>query len=153
MCRDNLAAAGKRVVHVLDLIWEPVPGADPAARKSPGYSDRHENRAKLKRELLLNLWNERPQDMERFEKIVLDISPEVKARMEARRILAEDVQQVIEHAERTGRKLQDRKTGHWLAYYAPAHVTYWIEYTPSGDAYRIHNAYSHRMKIVEERSA
>jgi Fe-S oxidoreductase len=153
MCRDSLAAAGKRVVHVLDLIWESVPGADPGTRKSPGYSERHQNRARLKRELLLKLWNERPQDMETFEKIVLDISPEVRGRMEKRRILVEDVQQVIEHAERTGRKLQDPKTGHWLAYYAPTTATYWVEYSPSGDTFHIHNVYSHRMQIVEERSA
>jgi hypothetical protein len=137
----------------LDLIWESVPGGDPGTRKSPGYSERHQNRARLKRELLLKLWNERPQNMESFEKIVLDISAEVRRRMEERRILVEDVQQVIEHAERTGRKLQDPKTGHWLAYYAPTTVTYWVEYSPSGDAFHIYNVYSHRMQIVEERSA
>jgi hypothetical protein len=152
MCRDSLAAAGKRVVHVLDLIWEPVPGEDAAARKCPGYSERHENRAKLKRDLLLNLWKERPQDMETFEGIILDISPEVRGRMEERRILVEDVQQVVEHAERTGRKLQDPKTGHWLAYYAPTTVTYWVEYSLLGGGYGVHNTYSHRMQIVEERS-
>jgi hypothetical protein len=157
MCRDSLAAGGKRVSHLLDLIWEALPGEalpgeDAANRKSPGFSERHENRARLKRRLLFDLWKERPQDMESFEKIVLNISPEVRERMENRRILAEDVQQVIEHAERTGQKLRDAKTGHWLVHHAPANVTYWIEYSRSGDAYKIHNAYSHRMKIVEEKT-
>ncbi|MDD5205588.1 MAG: heterodisulfide reductase-related iron-sulfur binding cluster [Desulfobacterales bacterium] len=150
MCRDSLAAAGKRVLHPLDLIWETSAGGDPAARKGPGYSKRHENRARLKRKLLLDIWKERPEEMQDYEKIILRIPPEVAERLENRRILVEDLQQVIAYAERAGRKLHDPQTGHWLAHHTPARVTYWVEYSFSEEAYTIHNAYSHRMKIVEE---
>ena len=90
--------------------------------------------------------------MESREKINLLLSPGVRGRMEDRRILVEDVQQVIQHAETTGRRLRNPKTGHWLAHHTPAHVTYWVEYSPSGEAFEVHNAYSHRMKIVEEKT-
>ena len=36
VCRDNLAAVGKRVVHLLDLIFPEESGADPAERPRPG---------------------------------------------------------------------------------------------------------------------
>ena len=55
MCRDNFSARGKRALHILDLIWAPDQG-DPAARKGPGYSERHENRAKLKNQFLREVW-------------------------------------------------------------------------------------------------
>ncbi len=58
MCRDNFSSRGKRALHILDLIWapDPVNRDDPAARKGPGFSQRHENRAKLKIQLLRELW-------------------------------------------------------------------------------------------------
>jgi glutamate synthase (NADPH/NADH) small chain len=57
---------------------------------------------------------------------------------------------VIEFAERTGSKLLNRQTGHWLAHHRPNAVTYWVEYTLQGDAFVVHNAYSHRMQVVED---
>jgi len=150
MCRDSLSAAGKRVVHLLDLIWGPAWSGDPAVRKWTGYSERHENRARLKRKLLLDIWKKRPEEMQDYEKIILRIPPEVAERLENRRILVEDLQQVIAYAERTGRKLHDPRTVHWLAHHTPARVTYWVEYSSSEKTYTIHNAYCHRMKIVEE---
>jgi len=80
----------------------------------------------------------------------LVIAAEVQARLEQRLILVEDLQRVIEHAERTGRKLLNRETGHWLAYHKPTAVTYWVEYSAEGQAFVVHNAYSHRMEIAEE---
>ena len=70
--------------------------------------------------------------------------------MEERLILIEDLQQVIDTAERSGYKLLNRETGHFMAHCRPASVTYWVKYSPSGDEFVIHNAYSHRMKIVED---
>jgi hypothetical protein len=72
--------------------------------------------------------------------------------MEERRILREDVQKVIEHAEKTGAKLFNPETGRSLASFRPAQVTYWVEYNPEGDGFRVHNAYYHRIEIVEGES-
>jgi len=147
MCRDLFAAQGKRTWHILDLIW----GGD-AARpdlKGPGYSQRHENRTRLKRRLLQEVWGEEMESHERPSAIRVTMSADVLELLETRLILMEDVQQVIDHAERTGRKLLSQDNHHWLAHYRPGEVTYWVEYTREGDQYVVHRAYSHRMKLEE----
>jgi glutamate synthase (NADPH) small chain len=70
--------------------------------------------------------------------------------MEKRMILVEDVQQVVQWAEKTGHKLVNRESGAFLAHYRPGTVTYWVEYSPADDGYVIHNAYSHRMHVEED---
>jgi glutamate synthase (NADPH/NADH) small chain len=145
MCRDSFAAQGKRTLHLLDLIF----GGD-AGRKGPGYSQRHENRARLKNKLLKEVWGEEVDGQEEYEAIKLRIPENVRELLEERLILVEDIQRVIDYAERSGNKLLKRDSGHFLAYYKPASVTYWVEYSPQGDEFAIHTAYSHRMEIVEE---
>jgi len=147
MCRDFFAAKGKRTLHVLDLMFEPDVD-ERAGRTGPGYSQRHENRARLKRKLLKEIWGESMAGDEQCESIILRLSDDVAARLDDRLILIEDIQRVIEYAERTGRRLANRDTGHLLAYHRPDAVTYWVEYLPTDDgAYEIFNAYSHRMEI------
>lgn len=85
--------------------------------------------------------------MEDHRKIVLHTTPEVQALLEERRILIEDLQKVIHHAETTGSRLVHPKTGHFKASFKPYKVTFWVEYSPSGDGYIVHNAYSHRMEV------
>jgi NADPH-dependent glutamate synthase beta subunit-like oxidoreductase len=151
MCRDFFARQGKPTLHLLDLIY----GRDihaQANRASPGYSQRHENRARLKLTMLKKIWREDMEAGEAYENIQLMITPEVQKVLDERLILVEDIQQVIEYAEKSGKKLLSKKTGHFLAYYKPATVTYWIEYLPQGDVYIIYKAYSHRMEIGEETS-
>ena len=46
--------------------------------------------------------------------------------------------------------MYNKDTGHFMAYHRPVSVTYWVEYSPRGDGFAIHNAYSHRMQIVGE---
>ena len=84
-----------------------------------------------------------------YEAIRLLVADDVQARLEERLILIEDIQRVIEHAERTGSKLLNPATSHLLAYYKPTAVTYWVEYAPQEDAFVVYNAYSHRMEIAE----
>ena len=149
VCRDFFAARGKRTLHLLDLIYGQDPD-DRATRPSPGYSERHENRARLKRKLLKEVWGEDMEGPSAFEAIRLVIADDVRARLEQRLILIEDIQRVIEFAERTGSKLLNRQTGRWLAHHRPTAVTYWVEYTQQGDAFVVYNAYSHRMQVVED---
>jgi len=147
VCRDNLASAGKRTVHLLDLIFPDPAKKDPASRKRPGWSQRQENRARLKDGLLNELWGEGGEEMEKHRKIVLHVAPEVQNLLEERRILIEDLQKVIRHAETTGGKLVHPKTGHFKASFKPYKVTFWVEYSPSDDGYIVHNAYTHRMEV------
>jgi hypothetical protein len=147
MCRDHLAGVGKRAAHLLDLIWPPDP--DPAARRNPGYSLRDENRAGLKARLLGTLWRECADPLPESETIPLAVSPELRERLEARRILDEDIRRVIHAANTAGAGcFRHAATGRLLACHRPRKVTFWVEYSPSeGGGYTIHNAYSHRMKI------
>lgn len=149
MCRDFFARQGKPTLHLLDLIY----GQDMktlANRVSPGYSQRHENRARLKSTMLKKIWREDMEAGKKYENIQLLITPAVQKVLDERLILVEDIQQVIEYAERSSKKLLNKKTGHFLAYYKPVAVTYWIEYLPQGEAFVIYKAYSHRMEIGEE---
>ena len=82
-----------------------------------------------------------------YEAIRLILSEAVQQTLEARLILVEDIQRVIEYAERTGKRMYNASNGHYLAYYKPNTVTYWVEYTPQEGAFLIHKAYSHRMEI------
>jgi Fe-S oxidoreductase len=150
MCRDLFAAQGKRSLHLLDLLYEADPESR-AVRASPGYSQRHENRARLKRKLIKELWGEEMPGSQDYDRITLNIPAEVQSRLEERLILVEDIQRVIAHAESTGKKLVNPQTGHLLAHHRPGNVTYWVEYSPmpQGNGFAIHNAYSHRM-LVEE---
>ena len=148
MCRDSLAATGKRAIHVLDLLF---PGeADPGGRARPGWSERRENRARLREGLLAGPWSEGGGSMEPCETVPCEtvelvVSAEIQQHLDARRILADDVRRVIDHAERTGEKLCHPVTGHSLASFRPRAVTFWVEYSPEQNGFRIHNAYAHRM--------
>ncbi|SPF55537.1 Cysteine-rich domain protein [Candidatus Desulfosporosinus infrequens] len=150
MCRDNFASKGKRTFHLLDLIF----GADlekAAIRPRVGLSYRHENRAKLKSKFLYTLWKEAsPAKEGAYRTISLLLNEEILEIMEERRILIEDIQKVIEQAERTGRKFINPDNGHSLANFRPVKVTYWVEYQAQEQSFVVLNVYSHRMEIVEE---
>ncbi|MDR2549058.1 MAG: 4Fe-4S dicluster domain-containing protein [Desulfobulbus sp.] len=150
MCRDNLAAAGRPMAHLLDYLFGQTGDPDPLARANPGFSGRHENRARLKERLLARLWQEEPMPRPAHAAMPLAMSPEIAALLDRRLILEEDVRKVIAHAESSGRYLIDPATGHRLASFRPVRVTYWIEYEPADAGYRIHNGYSHRMRLPEE---
>jgi Fe-S oxidoreductase len=151
MCRDNLAAVGKPAVHLLELLFPAPDGVDPTLRPRPGWSERRENRAGLKARLKKEIWREAIPEMEVYEKIRLIIPPEMATRMEARRILVSDIQQVIHHGESSGQKFTHRDGRRFKAAHAPNTVTFWIEYETSEEAgevaYLIHNAYAHRMSV------
>lgn len=145
MCRDRLAHFGKRTYHLLDVLF---PGEldDPAARADPGFSFRHEERARLRRELLRTVWKEAPEDKGPVGPELV-VSPDVRERMEVRRILDEDVADVVSRAEAGGQHFIDASTGHALAFHRPRNVTFWVEYSMVDEKAVIHNAYSHRMMV------
>ncbi len=149
VCRDFFAMRGKRALHLLDLIW----GSDYdvcATRRGPDYSQRHANRVHLKKQLLKEVWGEDMPVQNSYESIQLIIPEAVRDLLEQRLILEEDIQQVIEYAEKSGRRLRQAQSQHFLTHYRPNRVTYWVEYSLNEGVYEIHNAYSHRMEVKEE---
>jgi len=144
VCRDFFVAQGKRTLHVLDILF----GGE--RRQAVGYSERHRNRAWLKRKLLQDYWGEQMAELPEHEKILLIIPASVQERLDQRLILVEDIQLVIHHAEASGNKLLHPDTRHFLASHRLGNVTFWVEYAPQADAFVVHNAYSHRMEIKHE---
>jgi len=148
MCRDNLAAAGKRTTHLIELLFPNVDGADPAGRGWISWSERRRNRAMVKDAILTELCEKGGSSLEEYENIVLEMSEEVRRRIDDRRILEDDIRKVINHAEQSGKRLQNAGTGHFLAYLQSENVTFWVEYSPADNGFSVHNAYCHRMNIV-----
>lgn len=147
MCRDRFSHAGKRAYHLLDVLFPGRDASDPATRPDPGFSMRHETRARLRRELLATVWNE-PAEPKAPVGPDFTVTPEVRALMEARHILDDDVRRVLAHAESTGRKFKNLENGHFLASFTPHRVTYWVEYALDGPVARVFTAYSHRMTVA-----
>lgn len=150
VCCDHFRSGGKPTWHLLDLIFgENAAGTAPPSA-APDYSRKRENRARLKHALLTELWSENDVEHDDCQSITLHIPEALRELMERRMILVEDVQQVIQWAEKTGAKLVHRTTGHSLAHYRPGTVTYWVEYSAGEDGFTLHNAYSHRMEVLED---
>ncbi|MCF8068492.1 MAG: 4Fe-4S dicluster domain-containing protein [Desulfobacterales bacterium] len=150
MCRDSLASTGKRAIHLLDLFFPGKESVDPAKRPCPGWSDRRENRARLKSDLLRKLWRENSETMEAHEKLNIIMAPDVQNKIEERRILVTDIQQVIYHAIESGEKFFQPATSCYKASFRPHQTTFWVEYSQKEDNFIIHNAYAHRMAVVTE---
>lgn len=148
MCRDNLAAAGKRTSHLLELIFPNADEADPASRGVISWSERRENRALVKENILRGLGELGNVVSAEHEGIKVLMTADVFRNVDRRRILKDDIRKVIHYAEKNGKKLRHKETGNFLAYYQPENVTFWVEYSVDGDDFRVHNAYCHRMKIV-----
>jgi glutamate synthase (NADPH) small chain len=147
MCRNFFARRQKRTTHLFDYIFGATE-SDLALTPAVSFSQNHENRARLKEKLLKELWSETMPEQAAFESIRLVLPDDVQRQVEDRLILIEDMQKVIENAERTGKRMFNNSTQHYLAYFKPASVTYWVEYTPQADgSFLIHKAYSHRMEI------
>lgn len=143
MCRDNYAREGKRVFHLLDLLYggEQYTGAE----KGPGFSRRQENRARLKTSFLKEVWGETV--LEEKDSLHLIVPEQVQQVLEERMILEADIKEVIARAESTGDKFINTDENTFIACYKPVSVTYWVEYSQEGDSYRVHNAYCHRLEI------
>ena len=145
MCRDNFARRGKRSAHLLDFLFPSEDGADPAARPDPGFSNRRDNRARLKARLLRELWGESMQEQDPEWTIL--ISDDVRVDMERKLILDDEVREVVAHAETSGQKLKDRKSGHMIATLRTGPVSTWVEYELTDEGALIHRAYGHRMDV------
>lgn len=148
MCRDKFVAAGKRTAHLIELLFPLASDADPWARGWLSWSDRRNNRIRVKQELLVRLGEATERAMGAYEKIVLHIEPEVMRTVDSRRILVSDLRQVIAQAEETGQRLRHNQNGTYRANRKLGHVTFWVDYTPENEGFRVYNAYCHRMNVT-----
>ncbi len=145
MCRDNFARHGKRSVHLLDLVFPSPDGGDPAARPDPGFSRRRDNRVRLKARMLRETWGEDMTDP--TPEINLIVPENVRADMERKLVLVEDVARAIAEAEASGRKLKDKATGRSIATLRIGEFTCWAEYEATALGFLLHRAWGHRMQV------
>jgi hypothetical protein len=85
----------------------------------------------------------------RINKIILNISPQLRQKLNSDLILETDIEAVIEHCERSGRKILDPESGHFSGHLQIGNLTYWAEYLPGDKGFDLVNAYCHRMSIDE----
>ena len=82
-----------------------------------------------------------------MRKIPLIMEPDVAAILEKRRILAQDIQQVIYEARKSGQTVVHPRTGRVKARLTLFNTTVWVEYSPLAEKFKIHTAYCHRMAV------
>ena len=147
-CRDIFLDAGKKTVHILDILF----GDAAAKKKLPTASRRRENRIWLRNDLLKEFWNTEPEETKNALKQSVMISEELSLKISGERILEEDLVEVLDFCERSGRRTWMPDTGTYSGYREIGSMTYWVEYKksePDGD-YELINAYAHRIKIELE---
>jgi hypothetical protein len=79
----------------------------------------------------------------------LDKPDYVHTLMEERHILDDDLIQVIDQAEKTGRKLYQADSDRFMAKLRIQETYFYAEYSPIEGGYRIYNTYSHRFDMEE----
>lgn len=149
MCKDSLMRGNKRVYHILDIIFGNEIN-DKLPQKVLTLSDRHNNRRKLKADLLKEIWGEdQEMDTDVYD-FTCNIPDEVMAIMEERFILINDVKKVIDHSRKNNERFFQPDTGNYLARLRLDNVTYWVRYEEKGDEIFVKSVYSHRMEVLEE---
>ncbi|WP_026393877.1 pyridine nucleotide-disulfide oxidoreductase/dicluster-binding protein [Acetobacterium malicum] len=149
MCKDLFVSGGKRTYHLLDLIY-PKDDGEAATRKMPTLSERHQNRSRVKRILLKEIWREEPMEIVLEDNFTLIIPEDVQRKIEDRYILIEDIQAVLKNAEENNERFCNPETEEYLARLRRDNVTFWVKYEKEAGSFLIKSVYSHRMEILEE---
>ncbi|MFB0919830.1 MAG: FAD-dependent oxidoreductase, partial [Oscillospiraceae bacterium] len=126
MCKDLFVDSGKRTFHILDLIY----GNDMeelALKTMPNLSERHRNRALLKKKLLKELWNEEAGSEPTHMKNLI-IPDEIMRKIDERYILVEDIESVISRSQETGERFFNPEEGSYLTSLRIGDVTFWVRY-------------------------
>ena len=85
--------------------------------------------------------------------ITVEMSEEVKAKLDQERILEEQVLHTIDFCQRHNRTIFNEETGTLSGYCVIGYMTYWVEYKVLSEAdgrFELVNAYAHRTKIELE---
>lgn len=150
MCRDLFAGSGKRAWHLVDLLFGGPMAGDPAL-PGPRLTERQQARARFRRDLLRNAWGEDGDPRAQDDSTQLEISDEMRQKMDDELIGEDDLAAVIAASERSGRRLLDSATGHCLGHARRRLVTLWVEYSPLGQGrFAIHDTYTHRIEILDD---
>ncbi|PKN40804.1 MAG: hypothetical protein CVU60_14080 [Deltaproteobacteria bacterium HGW-Deltaproteobacteria-18] len=145
MCRDQLAKTGKPVLHILDLLFPEV--AHGASEPPAGISARRVNRRRLK-DALLGRHGRDGMPRQPWEDVSLVYSAEVAELLETRRILEDDLRQVLHQVRNGARGLVHGEDGRRIVAAELGEVTFWVEFRDVKDGFEVLRAWSHRMRIA-----
>jgi Fe-S oxidoreductase len=145
-CRDVFRGEGKPAIHILDLLFDTGENNG----RLPSLSARRQNRVELKEMLLKEIWSESMETKPEPCKYTLKIGADVLDKMDALKILEEDVCRVIELGESRKRRTYNPQENTYTCYRESGDITFWVEYRKTGGIYEVVNVYAHRMKIKLE---
>lgn len=148
MCREQLAKTGKPVLHILDLLFPDV--AHAATEPPAGISARRANRRKLKNMVLTRCGQEEIPRQQWADIHVLIAEP-VAVLLEERRIMLDDLQQVLFRVKNGGGYFAHGTNGLRIASAELGEVTFWVEYRTTDEGFEVIRAWSHRMRIAGEK--
>lgn len=147
-CRDIFSAAGKDAVHILDIILR----SGKAPEKLATITERRDNRIDLKKRLLREFWNMEIEKKQKEYNLNVIIPDALAKKLSKARILEDDIIDVIDFCQKTGRRVYHPEKNIYSGYREVGYMTYWVEYReiPGAETYELINAYAHRMKIELE---
>lgn len=125
-CKDIFSENGKPTIHILDALFDI--DTDGSGHR-PNVTERRFNRVMLKEKLLNDIWSEEMDIKPEKQQYTLVMMPDILAKTNRQRILAEDICNVIEHAESISRRTYSPETGHYKAYREIGAITLWVEYS------------------------
>lgn len=146
-CRDVLRMHGKACWHILDLLL----GINDAGRVPPTLSERRENRRAVKQALAAACGIPQ-EDRKEKRNMQLILTEDIARKLSEDLILEEDIVALIDYCERGQQYLLDGQTNHRIGHLRRGYITYWAEYAPEDDGWRVFNAYSHRMQLKNDRA-
>ena len=82
--------------------------------------------------------------------VPVKLSDDIKAIMEERGIREEDIREVLDYAETTGKKLYVEGEEHFLARKRIGNFSAYVEYSLNGDSVEVLNVYSHVVMLSED---
>lgn len=150
-CRDIFLDDGKPCMHIFDLMLGRT-YKEVCSKKLPDVNQRRENRMTLKQRLLKEFWNEE-FEIPVKNNMTLIISEDILRKMNEKRILKEDVCNVIELAEKLKRRIYDPKKGTYTCFRQLGNITVWVEYRAAvseENTFEIINVYSHMVQLELE---
>jgi glutamate synthase (NADPH/NADH) small chain len=80
--------------------------------------------------------------------VKLEINAEVNRYLEMRHVQADEVKQVIYHAETTGEKLYQPGANKYLGKLKIGRATFYVDYELGESSFIVRSAYAHRSEII-----
>ena len=144
-CKEVFMHEEKEVLHILDILFD-IENSE----KLPNLTERRENRVLLKNRILGDIYNKEMKREEEQYSIAIAIPNELRIKMDALKLVDDDIKQVIIKSKNLNRRIYNREKDEYICYSKLNYITCWVAYKTIDDIYKITNIYTHRMDIELE---